>query len=280
MNVKIQHYIDLMDEEMRLRDYSPKTRKSYRACVMDYFDSCRCGLNCTCDPCMCNTGGIKKHLLRKQNNGAAAQTVNLHLNAIKFFYREIVKNQNEIDIKFAKCSSKVPTVLSRNEIKKIIDSISNVKHRLMIALAYGAGLRVGELISLKVCDLDIPKLTLRVKKSRGVKDRVTVFSKKLQDDLRSAIAGKNPDEYVFVSNRGGQLTERSVQKVFKNALNNSGIKKTATFHSLRHSFATHLLESGVDIRYVQELLGHANIRTTQVYTKVTNTKIRNIKSPF
>jgi site-specific recombinase XerD len=150
----------------------------------------------------------------------------------------------------------------------------------MIALAYSGGLRVSEIINLKIKDLDLAELIIHIKNAKGNKDRITVFPEKLVMDLRKLIANKNFNDYVFASERGGKLTERTAQKIFENALKKSEIKKEATFHSLRHSFATHLLENGTDVRYVQELLGHSNIRTTQIYTKVTNPKLKNIKSPF
>lgn len=117
-------------------------------------------------------------------------------------------------------------------------------------------------------------------KTKGKKERITPLSKKLENDLRNNIAGKNSEEFGFESNRGGKLSSRTLQKVFKNALQKADIKKPANFHSLRHSFATHLLENGTDVRYVQELLGHKNIRTTQRYIKVTHLNLKNIKSPF
>ena len=147
-------------------------------------------------------------------------------------------------------------------------------------MVYGAGLRVSEVIDLRVKDIDFEELTLHIKQAKGKKDRITVFPEKLKASIQNSITGKDRDDFVFSSERGGKLTTRTAQKVFGNSLGKAGIKKEATFHSLRHSFATHLLENGVDIRYVQELLGHQNIRTTQRYTQVTNPKLKNIKSPF
>jgi site-specific recombinase XerD len=121
---------------------------------------------------------------------------------------------------------------------------------------------------------------VHVKNAKGKKDRITILPKKLENDLRNIIVGKKPNDFVFTSNRGGKLTTTSLQKMFRKSLQKADIKKSATFHSLRHSFATHLLENGTDVRYVQELLGHANIRTTQIYTQVTNPKLKNIKSPL
>ncbi len=146
----------------------------------------------------------------------------------------------------------------------------------MISLDYACDLRVSEVISLKVADLDIDKLIVHIKGAKGKKDRISVLPKKLENDLRNIIAGRNAKDYIFDSNRGGKLTTTSLQKMFRRSLAKTTIKKPATFHSLRHSFATHLLENGTDVRYVQELLGHSNIRTTQIYTQVTNPKLKNI----
>jgi site-specific recombinase XerD len=183
-------------------------------------------------------------------------------------------------LKFAKRSKKLPIVLSREEIKNIIDSIRNPKHKLIISLTYAAGLRISEVINLKIKDVDLEELTNHLKNAKGKRDRITIFPEKIRSKLKSLITEKKSDNYLFESERGGKLTERTAQKVFKNALRRTGIKKDATFHSLRHNFATHLLENGVDVRYVQELLGHRNIKTTQVYTQVTNPKLKNIKGPL
>ncbi len=183
-------------------------------------------------------------------------------------------------VPFSKKPKKLPIVLTLKEIKKIIETINNPKHKLLITLSYGAGLRVSEAVSLKVKDVQPEELTLHIKQAKGKKDRLTVMPKKLKNELELLIAGKNINDYLFESQRGGKLTTRTAQKIFEKALKKSGVKKEASFHSLRHSFATHLLENGVDIRCVQELLGHKNIRTTQRYTQVTNPQLKNIKSPL
>ena len=171
-------------------------------------------------------------------------------------------------------------VLSRVEIEKVFSATLNTKHRLLLALAYGAGLRVSEIVDLRVGDIDFDELVIHLKQAKGNKDRITVFPEKLVTDIRNLVAGKNTDDFVFASERGGKLTVRTAQKIFENSLKKNAIRKDATFHSLRHSFATHLLENGVDVRYVQELLGHQNIRTTQRYTHVTNPSLKRIKSPL
>lgn len=202
------------------------------------------------------------------------------LNAIKFYYYSVIKTHSKIEIRSAKEYTKLPTVLSRDEIGKILDTTTNFKHKLMLGLSYGAGLRVSETVNLKVQDLNLDELTLVIRQSKGQKDRVSLVPEKLVDSIKILIVGKGINDFVFASERGGKLTTRTAQKVFENALKKSAVHKQATFHSLRHSFATHLLENGVDVRYVQELLGHSNIRTTQIYTHVTNPMVKNIKSPL
>lgn len=270
----MQKYLEKTRQELKLRNYSFKTIKTYLSCLKKYFDFKKFNLE------RMDEEKIKQFLLSKQDKNYSPQTINLCLNAIKFFYREVLKVPQKIDLKFAKRSKKLPIVLSREEVKNIIDTIKNPKHKLIISLAYGAGLRISEVISLKVKDVNLEELTIHLKNAKGKKDRITIFPEKIKGDLQGLMAEKNSDDYLFKSERGGKLTERAAQKIFENALKRAYIKKDATFHSLRHSFATHLLENGVDVRYVQELLGHQNIRTTQQYTHVTNPKLKNIKSPL
>lgn len=270
----IDEYLKRTRQELQLRNFSPKTVKSYLGCIEDFLSAKKVGLE---KP---DIDFIKNFLLQKQARGLSSNTTNIYLHSIRFFYSAVVKSPIRIDIKFAKTANKLPVVLSREEIKKIIEQIKNFKHRLMIALAYAAGLRVSEVINLRVRDIDTAELTIHLKGAKGRKDRITITPEKLVSDIVKMSAGKSSDDFLFESERGGKLTERTAQVVFEKNLKLAGINKDATFHSLRHSFATHLLENGVDVRYVQELLGHQNIRTTQLYTKVTNPSLKNIKSPL
>ncbi len=272
MNMDV--YLKKLEDELRLRNYSFKTVKSYTGCVAEYLRAKQKNFD------LVNTDFIKQYLLSKVDKGMSSQTVNQSLQAINFFCWNVLKYRSKIDIRFAKTPSKLPIVLAREEISKVINNAVNPKHKLMISLAYGAGLRVSEVVNLRVKDVNPSELTLHLKGAKGNKDRITIFPEKLKEDIEKITSNKNFNDFVFASERGGKLTERTAQKVFENALRATGIQKEATFHSLRHSFATHLLENGVDVRYVQELLGHANIRTTQLYTKVTNPSLKNIKSPL
>jgi len=260
--------------ELAVRNYSPSTVKNYLACLREYFKLRHYDLR---NP---DREHIRRFLLERQERGYSSQTINLYLNAIKFYYYKVAGSYKKIDLQFAKRSKKLPVVLSREEISRMIAVIANRKHRLLIALAYGAGLRVSEAVSLRVGDVNVDELTIHIKEAKGKKDRISLISEKLCNDLRFQMSDRGPNDYVFESQWGGKLTTRTAGKIFKNALMNAGILKLATFHSLRHSFATHLLENGTDVRYVQALLGHNNIRTTQLYTAVTNPALRQIKSPL
>lgn len=270
----MENVLNKTERILKLRNYSPKTCKAYLLYIKEYIIFAK------------KTGiknkqrAIEEFLLDKHGRKQSPQTINLALNAVKFLYIAVLKDPQKIDLKFAKRSKKLPIVLSRAEIEKIIEDTNNSKYKLMISLGYACGLRVSEVVSLKVADLDVDELVVYIKKAKGKKDRISVLPEKLKNDLRNIVAGKNAGDYLFVSNRGGKLTTTSLQKMFRKSLDKANVNKSATFHSLRHSFATHLLENGVDVRYVQELLGHSNIRTTQIYTHVMNPAVRNIKSPL
>ncbi|MFH0829421.1 MAG: tyrosine-type recombinase/integrase [Candidatus Kerfeldbacteria bacterium] len=267
------------EAELRLRNYSVKTIKSYLYFLREYL-AFRAAL-----PAEDEEAAVKRFLLSLEKKGASAQTRNICLSAVKFYYRNVVKTGLPIEIRTAKRNRNLPVVLSREEIGRMLSVITNAKHRLMLALAYGAGLRVSEVVALRVGDIDVDELTIHIKQAKGRKDRISVVPEKLREELNHLTVGKASSDYVFTSDprssrEGRKLTTRTAQKIFEYALARANINKPATFHSLRHSFATHLLENGVDVRYVQELLGHQNIRTTQLYTQVTNPGLKNIKSPL
>jgi len=270
----VKNYLERTKTELRLKNYSSKTEKSYLRCLAEYLAYLG-----TETPSV-NTDAIKRFLLEKQSSGKAPQTVNFYLNAINFFYREVLALPARVEIKFAKRSKKLPVVLSREEVQKIITAPKNSKNRCLLALTYGSGLRVSEVVSLKIGDLDFDRMLIHLKDAKGNKDRLTLLPESLLLDLKNLIASREASDYLFSSERGGALSSRTAQAIFYLALEKSGVTKAVTFHSLRHSFATHLLENGVDIRYVQELLGHNSIKTTQIYTHMTSLGLKNIKSPL
>jgi len=270
----VYHELGLVERELKIMGYSQKTIKSYIYGLGKYFDFKGTDLG------IMDEENIKDFLLDCQQKRVSPQTRNLFLNAIKFYYEKVIKTDQKVGIRTAKKESRLPVVLTKEEVEQIIGTIRNLKHRLLLAMSYGAGLRVSEVVALKVTDVNLEELTISVRQGKGRRDRISVISEKLVGDLGKIVTFKRGGDYVFESERGGKLATRTAQNIFERALKKAGIKKRATFHSLRHSFATHLLENGVDVRFVQELLGHQNIRTTQVYTHVTNPRLKNIKSPL
>jgi len=188
-----QKYLEQTGQELKLRNYSIKTTKAYLGCLKEYFDFKKFNLE------KIDEENIKQFLLNKQGKNYSSQTINLYLNAIKFFYREVLKISQKINLKFAKRSKKLPIVLSREEIKNIIDVIKNPKHKLIISLAYGAGLRISEVVNLKAKDVNLEELTIHLKNAKGKKDRITIFPEKIKTNLQNLIAGKNPNDYLFES---------------------------------------------------------------------------------
>lgn len=270
----IQGNLQDLERELKYRNYSLRTVSAYTACIRSFLEKI------TKDPDKLSKDDIVDFILFLQTQNKAPKTINLHKEAIKFFLHDIVKIQVNIDIKLSREPKKLPIVLTKNEIRSIIENIKNEKHKFIISLAYSSWLRVSDIINLHVWDFDLENLTLHIKWWKGEKDRITIFSESLKKDILRLSEMKSWNELLIESERGWKLTTRTLQKIFSDALKKSWIKKEATFHSLRHSFATHLLENGTDTRHIQELLGHASIKTTQIYTKVMNPKIRNIISPL
>ena len=198
--------------------------------------------------------------------------------SLKFYYDEILKKKI-VNFKTPKIEKHLPTVLTRNEIKKLINNAKTKKSKLILMTLYSSGLRLSECINLKLKDLELEEKIGWVRKGKGGKDRVIILSKTLVEKLKHHNQ-TDIDAYLFSNKQGKTLSARNVQKIVARAARKAGIRKRVTPHALRHSFATHLLESGTDIRKIQELLGHANLQTTQIYTKVSTEELKKVKSPL
>ena len=217
-------------------------------------------------------------LFRSQSN----TSLNLAISALKFYYQQILKRKLFFNIQRPKREKYLPVVLSRAEIIKLIDSTRNLKHKLLLSLLYGSGLRVSEAVKLKINHLDLENSKLLVKDGKGNKDRRTILSASsinlLNDYLESADVNQT---YLFPGAKDkSHLSQRSAQKIFDQCQSRAGINKQASCHSLRHSFAIHLLDNGTDISVIQKLLGHQNIKTTQIYAKVSDYAISKVISPL
>ncbi len=211
-------------------------------------------------------------------------TLHSRINAMKFYYEQVLGRDKFFwEIPRPKKPLLLPNVLGEREITNLFNALSNVKHKAILFTAYSAGLRVSEAVSLKLKDIDSDRMQIRIQAAKGKKDRAVGLSPVLLDILRNYItkATPRPMEYLFESEvRGEAYSSRSAQKIFQRAKEKAGIRKDVSFHSLRHSFATHLLEKGIDIRFIKDILGHFDIRTTERYTHVRKDKLINITSPL
>jgi len=213
--------------------------------------------------------------------GFSASYQNQMVNALKLYLKHFGHSQISLDqIHRPRRSMRLPHVLSRQEVKRILEALGNRKHRAMLSLIYACGLRRSEVLNLKLTDVQSDRGLLFVAHSKGDKDRVVPLSPKLLGQLREYYLDYRPAEFLFEGQGGGKYAPKSLQLVFQKALEKAGIRKPATLHWLRHSYATHLLESGTDIRYIQELLGHSSSRTTELYTHVSNRELKQIRSSF
>lgn len=275
---QIQYHIDLMKRELQQRNYAYRTIDVYTTCVKYFL--LRIEKNLQKLPQKITKDDIIECVLALQRANKAPKTINLYKEAIKFFCKYILKKSYLIHIPLSKEPRRLPIVLSREDLEKVFSVTTNSKHKLILMISYGSWLRISEVRKLRVEDINIDQLTIHIHHGKWWKDRITILSPRIIPALLQHIAGKAPHDYLFISERGWVLHIRTLSAIFSHSLQKSGIKKHATFHSLRHSFATHLIENGTDIRFVQTLLGHANIRTTQSYTHVTNPMLKNIVSPL
>ena len=215
-------------------------------------------------------------------NNLSASYQNQTVNAIKLFFQTIRETKMLVDkIHRPKRAKVLPNVLSKEEVKLILNAHSNIKHKMMLSLIYSCGLRCGELLALKPINIDSKRNIVLLKNAKGKKDRIVPLSPLILEMLREYFKLYKPKTYLFEGNNPGEpYSDKSLQQVLKQALQKVGITKPATLHWLRHSYATHLLESGTDLRYIQELLGHNSSKTTEIYTHVSTKSIQQIKSPF
>lgn len=201
--------------------------------------------------------------------------------AIKIWHNQVLNKKMNLNYLYPDRNEfKIPPVFSQTDIKKLLDACTNLKHKAILATVYSCGLRLSEVIELKIKHIDSQSMTVIIKQGKGKRDRVVVLSEKLLNLLRQYFLEFKPKIYLFEGFNGGKYAKRSVQLILKKALKEANIKKEGSVHTLRHSYATHLIEQGTDIRFVQELLGHKSIKTTMIYTHLTDPAKRKIKSPL
>lgn len=261
--------------ELRIQGYSNKTIKAYAGHMsrfMKYNPEYKAY----------NERKIKSYILTLKNENCSHSYISQFIGSLKFWYIKINKLDDfDFGIAHPRREKKLPNVLSKKEVQNIISGIENLKHRTIIMLIYSAGLRIGEAAQLKVSDINSQRGLIKVCQGKGKKDRVTLLSEKMLEILRIYYKSYKPAYWLFPGAEPNRpITTRSIQNVFERACKKANIISKATVHWLRHSFATHLLESGVDLRYIQELLGHESSKTTEIYTHVSSKEITKIRNPL
>lgn len=265
-----------LTQELHLRNYSPETHKNYRYALRRFL------LRPPKSPFQMTCQDVRAHLLHLHHAcKLSASTVNLHHDALNFFFTRVLHFPAPVrDIPKLKEAETLPRVLSISEADSVIAGVCNSKHRLALSLAYGCGLRVSELVRLRLDDLDFGRKLIRIRNGKGAKDRLVMLPQSLEPFLRDFLRRSSPRIFLFEHTPGRVPNKRQFQTVFTKACLKAGISPEGGIHSLRHSFATHLLEAGTDIRCIQVLLGHASCKTTERYTHVAATFLATIASPM
>jgi integrase/recombinase XerD len=266
-------YIELLQQKR----YAPNTIKTYTSYFLHFLQNFK---HIKVEEI--SKDEINAYLLELINTKNISESQqNQRINAIKFYYEKVLgRNSEYYRLERPRREHKLPDVLSRSEIKKMLDTTGNIKHKIIIQLLYSAGLRRSELIDLRIKEIDSSRMLIKVIGAKGKKDRYTQLSRSLLSDLREYYKEHRPKKYIIEGAGGSKYSATSVANIVREAARKAGIKKRVTPHMLRHSFATHHLESGTDLRYIQEWLGHSSPKTTQIYTHVSETDFRKFKNPL
>ncbi|WP_116108902.1 tyrosine-type recombinase/integrase [Lewinella sp. IMCC34191] len=273
------HWADRLirtEDQLRVRRYSWRTVKGYMAHLRRFFHDRR-----HLDPQQVDVEVVRQYIIERGRQGRFSESSQHQLlNAVKFWMEHIEGREKSFIELRPRGSQKLPQVLSTEEVRRLFAVVQNIKHRCLLKLIYGCGLRLGEACRLQVMDLHMDRQEIFIRCSKGKKDRYVTFPRSIRADLAAYRAEYRPVRWLFEGQHGGQYAERSVQMILKRAVVDSGVNPLATVHTLRHSYATHLIERGVSTRHIQELLGHASSRTTEIYTHISRQERRRVNSPL
>lgn len=265
----------LVSDEAKRRGLSERTISTYFYCISTFLKK----LNK--EPNFITKYDIRTYIDSLIARNCSGNTLNVHVNALRFLFQEILNKPIVKNITYSKTPQRLPTVLTQEEVQRLFTAITNPKHQLMIELLYASGIRVSELTHLKAEDLNLQKKLGWVRQGKGKKDRIFIIAEKLIEKIKVHLQKENvSDGYLFKGRNGCPLHIRTVQEIIKYATKKAGIKKSVHPHTLRHSFATHLIENGYDVASVQSLLGHASMKTTMVYVHMADPRLTHVKSPF
>jgi site-specific recombinase XerD len=267
-----------MVEQLKLLGYSENTIKTYQNEFSQFLIALK---NNSADDC--DAQKIRSYMLYcYEKLKLKENTLHSRLNALKFYYEQVLHRDRMFfkEIPRPKKHSQLPKTIHQSDIKRMLNVTTNLKHNTILKLCYGMGLRLSEIVNLKITDIDSKNMQVFIEKGKGKIDRYVNLPQTILEQLRAYYKKYRPQKYLFEGQPCEQYSVRSTQQIFKNALRKAGINKSVGIHSLRHSYATHLLEQGTDVRFIQELLGHKDLKTTLIYTEVSNNSIRNVKSPL
>ncbi len=272
--MKKEEFLEKIKVELKISKNSDYTIRNYLRANQEILEFCNK------NPEEINIDDVKAYMAEKLTEQAAS-TIIVFLSALRFAFSNILNKDITASIKRPKREKKIPAVLTKDELKKLLNAIPTRKSKLMISLTYACGFRVSELINLKINDLNFDEIIGYVRQAKGRKDRVFNIPKFLLKNLKKQVKKQQEleEEYLFTGPKG-KLTGRNIQKIVRQTAKKAGINKEVHPHTLRHSFATHLLENGIDIRKIQELLGHADLSTTQIYTHISTEELKKIPSPI
>lgn len=261
--------------EMRLRGFAARTQLTYSSWMRRLVSWVKVPADRITEE------QARGFLLELSGHGLSASTMNQAISAVRFFFNEVLRRKWDLEIHYQRAPQRVPVTLTPDEVSRLLAAVPHLRERTAMEISYAAGLRLGEVLNLKLTDIDSGLMILRVDQGKGKKDRNVMLSPALLETLRSYWRASKPREWLFPSPTGkGRLNETVIQRAFTLARTQARIGKPVSFHSLRHSFATHLLESGVNVRTIQALLGHRSLGTTQRYTHVAGDYLRTTKSPL
>ncbi|PIN91959.1 hypothetical protein COU61_01640 [Candidatus Pacearchaeota archaeon CG10_big_fil_rev_8_21_14_0_10_35_13] len=263
-------------KECRRRRHSERTAETYIHCIEKFFAY----NNKTIDKA--SKKDVKEYLTQLSEKGLSGSTLNVNHMALRFLFQEVLNKKIRIDIKYSKTPKRLPEYLTKEEVKRLLGKITNWKHKLMIEMLYGSGIRVSELINMKIKDLVLNEGYGYVRNGKGGKDRIIVLPRIVTEKIKNLkeIEGLEEEDYLFISNRKKKYSVRSIQQIIKKAARKAGIKKRVHPHTMRHSYATHLIERNHGINEVQALLGHKSPETTMIYIHGNKGRMINIKSPL
>lgn len=270
-------YSELIRKEALRRGFSPKTIKTYCFCVEKFLSSFRNKeLKCI------TKKDVQEYFDRFIEKGRPGNTINVHLNAVKFFFEEVLRKRLTVNVTYSKIPKRLPEFLTKDEVVLLLDSISNQKHKLMVTLLYATGMRVGELVSLKVRDFEFNQNYGWVRQGKGRKDRLFIIPQKLKSELLDWIEKQalHPDDWLFTGYGREHISPATIQAIIKEAARKAKIFKNVHPHTMRHSFATHLIQNGYAVTEVQPLLGHSSLQTTMIYLHMAAPELLKVKSPF